>query len=120
MAHFILSQTRPAKRHVLASRLADLAQPGMAGKPEDVAAAPVFEQIYDLGRGVMATAAYGDPDVRPVAPDAAHDAFEDARRLFPGRPLAGTQQGEQGRAPACPWPSRRHAGAGSNSRRNGR
>ena len=72
-AHFILSLTRPAKRHILAPQLADLLQAGIAGKPEDVAAAPVFEQIHDLGRGVMATATHGDPDPWPVVPDAADD-----------------------------------------------
>ena len=93
-AHFVLARSHPANRHVLAPRLADPCQPGVAGKPEDVAAALVLQQVHDLGRAVMAIATHGNFHPGPVAPDAADDGLEDTRRLVPGRPLAGTQERE--------------------------
>ena len=89
-----MREAHAANRHVLAPRLADPCQPGVAGKPEDAAAALVFQQVHDLGRAVMAVAAHGDLDPRPVVPDAADDVFQDPRRLLSGGPLAGAQQRE--------------------------
>ena len=82
----------PAQRRVLAPRLADLAQPGVAGKPENVAVALILQQVHDLGRAVMAVATHRDLDPGPVAPDAADDVAQDPRRLVTGWPLARTQQ----------------------------
>ena len=73
----------PAQRRVLAPRLADLAQPGVAGKPENVAVALILQQVHDLGRAVMAVATH-DLDPGPMAPDAADDVSSMA--------LARTQQ----------------------------
>ncbi len=93
-AQFILARERPAKGCVLAPRLADRLQAGVAGKAEDIAAASIFQEFHDLRRAIMAIAAQGDFDARPVAPDAADDVLEDTGRLFPGRPLAGAQERE--------------------------
>ncbi len=49
----------------------------------------------------MAIATHGDLDPRPIAPDAANDVFEDTRRLFSGRPLAGPQQRQNRLAGGC-------------------
>ena len=38
--------------------MADRAQPGVAGKPEDVAAALVFQELRDIRRAVMAIATH--------------------------------------------------------------
>ena len=90
----ILARSRPCEPpRPRGPRLADLAQPGVAGKPEGCSRSPgLFEQVHDLGRTVVAIAAHGNFDPRPVAPDAADDVLEDTRRhSSTGRPLAGTQ-----------------------------
>ena len=102
---------------VLAPRLADLAQPGVAGKPENVAVALILQQVDDLGRAVMAVATHRDLDPGPMAPDAVDDVAQDPRRLVTRWPLARTQQRQHRlggrRVEACGW-------AESSTRRNGR
>ena len=79
----------------------DLAQPGVAGKPENVAVALILQQVHDLGRAVMAVATHRDLDPGPMAPDAADDVAQDPRRLVTGWPLAGRSSDSTGLAVAA-------------------
>ena len=45
-------------RRVLGPRMADRAQPGVAGQPEDVAAALIFQELHYIRRVVMAIATH--------------------------------------------------------------
>ena len=90
-----------AHRHVLAPRMADLGQTGVAGKAEDVAAALLFQEFHDLRRAVMPIAEHGDLHPGPVVPDAADDVLENLGRLFYGGPFARAQKRENRLARGC-------------------
>lgn len=94
-------RTAASSHHGLAPRLADPVQSGVAGKPENVAAALIFQPVHDLGRAVMAIAAHGDLDPRPVLLETADDVLHNPGRLFSGGPLAGAQQRQHRLARGC-------------------
>src|SRR3954453_9961454 len=64
-----------------------------AGQAEDVAVSFPFTPVHDLRAGIMAVTAQGDPDHRPVGPDASDHALEQGQDLPAARPFGGTQHG---------------------------
>jgi hypothetical protein len=96
---------------------AQAADSGIAGQTEDVVHRIRLAPGHHLGPGVVTIAADGQPRLRPVHPDAAHQAEEYGRALPPPRVSCRAAAAS---SPAVRRRSRRHGSAGSSVRRSAR
>ena len=85
-ADFLAFANCAPHRHVFTPRMRTFLQPVIARQTEDIEAARLLQKIHNFRGSVMAVAAYGDLDHRPIALNAADDVAQDLCGFLARRP----------------------------------